>query len=660
MSRGTGTLEADSGELARAVGFVRSGNFDAAISIYIEEVARTELPAPGLCLQLARCYAQKGDPAEVFRWASAVVDGNGDYVSWQAAAQLISSALDVGLPGIRREARIAVLGSSTTAHFVPLLRLAAARYGIALEIHEAAYGQYQQELLDPNSHSCQFEPALILLAVDSSALRLPAYSHQPDKTVDQELSRWTQLWRQATQLTGARVVQFNFPVPPEEPLGHLSVKLRGARSSMIGELNRELGTAAGSDVTLVDCERLSATVGRQRWFDPRYWMLAKEAVAPEVLPVLARHTAGVIAGVMGMNRKCLVLDLDNTLWGGIIGEDGMEGIRLGQGGDGEAFVAFQEYLLSLKNKGVILVVCSKNNEQDARQPFVEHPEMRLKLDDIAMFVANWQNKSDNLRTISRDLNIGLDSLVFVDDNPAERQAVRALMPEVDVIALPADPAYYVRVLSEYPLLETNTLTREDAQKTEQYRARAQSIQIQNSTESLESFYEDLRMEAIVAPFDEFHVPRIVQLIGKTNQFNLTGRRHSAAEVRVFMNDSSVAAFYVRLRDRFADHGLVSVMIARRDDTALNIDTWLMSCRVIGRTVESLMLSHICRLARARECTQLRGVYVQSSKNELVKSIYPGFGFEKEGEDNGAMYYIYDVQKNGDIANEYIRVIDNAA
>lgn len=643
----------------RAVRLFRNGELDEAISLFRREAARTEPPDPGLCLQLARCYGQAGAAADAFRWATAVVDGGSDYASWQGAANLIPAGPGTDCPGIRRVASVSLLGSATTAHFAPLLKLAAARFGIALDVHEAVYGQYQQELLDSNSGTCQLDPDFILLAVDTTALTLPGFCDAPEEAVEAEAARWIALWRMAAGRTGARVLQFNFPVPPEEPMGHLSARLPGARSSMIGELNRRLGREAGNDVLLVDCERLAATVGKHRWFDPRYWYLAKEAVSPEALPVLARHTAAVIAGALGMSRKCLVLDLDNTLWGGVIGEDGVDGIRLGQGPDGEAFTAFQEYLLSLKQKGIILAVCSKNNEDDAMQPFREHPEMRLKLDDIAMFVANWQHKPDNLRAIAQSLDIGLESLVLVDDNPVEREAVRELAPEVEVVPLPDDPAYYIRALAAFPLLETSALTTEDARRTEQYRARAQSIRLRASSDSLESFYKDLCMKAVIAPFDDFHVPRIVQLIGKTNQFNLTARRHGLSEVRAFMADPEVVTCYLRLSDRFTDHGLVAVIIARRDDADLDIDTWLMSCRVIGRTVESAMLAHLCRRARELKCTRLRGTYIPTAKNRLVSETYSSFGFRPDGGEGGVTRWTYDLDAGGDISNEYIEVVENA-
>ena len=647
----------DTSTLEQADRLFREGQLKEALRIYEDLASNTELPAAELCVKMARCHLKLGDAEQAVHHATSVVDAGHDFPFWQSAAQLLESGFNERrLPGVSRTAKLALLSSSTTSHLVPLLRLAAARYGVDLDIHEAHYGQFRQELLDPESDTYAFDPDFILLAVDNSALRLPNHSTAPEDDIANELSTWTSLWKQAAAHSDARVIQFNFPVPAEEPMGHLAARLPGARSTMIRRLNLELGEAAGDDVLMVDCDRLASRIGKQQWFDPRYWHMAKEAVRPDAQPVLAKHTAAVLAAGMGLSRKCLVLDLDNTLWGGVIGEDGLSGIQLGQGATGEAFVAFQEYILRLKEKGVILAVCSKNNEPDAREPFEQHPEMRLDLEDVALFVANWEPKPDNLRRIAGTLNIGLDALTFVDDNPVEREAVRQFTPEVDVITLPEDPAYYVRALAEYPLFETSSFTTEDAKKTEQYRARAKSIELKQSAESLDDFYEDLQMQAVVAPFDEFHLPRIVQLLGKSNQFNLTTRRHDLPQVRAFMDDLDVVTFYLRLQDRFADHGLVSMMIAERDGDVLDVDTWLMSCRVIGRTVESLMLSQLCQRAHEMGCTVLRGTYIPTAKNGLVEDIYAEYGFEKVDESEGTTVWEYDLNAKDDITNDHINVV----
>lgn len=637
-------------------GFLKAGKVEQAVEAYLAAV--TEEPSASLYLKLARSYERLGKHEEASRWALAVVDAGDEFPAWQRALSIVQRcAKEARLPA-KRSAKVAVLGSYTTIQLIQLLELAARRLGIALTFYESPFGQYQQEILDPNSAMYAFGPDVILLAVHERELRLPDYSQAPNQDIDAEVARWSALWATAAERSKARVIQHNFALPSEAPMGHLGARLPGSRYMMTQALNARLGEEAGSKVSLVDCERLSALFGKQRWYDPRYWHMAKQAVALDALPLLARHTAAVLAASLGLSRKCLVLDLDNTMWGGVIAEDGLAGIKLGNGVDGEAFVAFQEYVLKLKNKGVTLAVCSKNNHADAILPFEQHPEMRVKLDDIALFVANWESKPDNLRRIAQELGIGLDSLVFVDDNPVECEAVRQFVPEIDVIPLPADPSYYVRSLANYLMFETGSFTPEDSQRTEQYRARAQVALLEKNAASIDDFYNSLQMKAIVAPFDEFQMPRVAQLIGKTNQFNLTTRRHGMSQLEAFVRDPSCVHLSLRLRDRFADHGLVGLLIAQRQQDVLDIDTWLMSCRVIGRTVEMTMLEHLCRRAEELGCTTLRGTYIATEKNAMAADAYPRCGFDLVTQQDGHGVWAYDIRAKGMITNPFIRTAES--
>jgi FkbH-like protein len=631
----------------------RSGRIEQAIERYLAAAQAAETPTAGICLRLAQCYERLGNPGSAWRWAMATTDGGDDFPAWHAAAAILARCA-AGAPRAARSSKLALLGSYTTTQFEPLLRLVARRCGIDLEIYSGAYGQYRQEILDPHSGLYRFDPDFVLLAVHEGDLALPELSASPAAEVEAELRRWTTLWDTVTSRSRARVVQFNFAQPSELPLGHLAARVPGSRYMMTHALNARLGEAARTAVLMVDCERLSSLFGKDRWFDPRYWHLSKHAVALEALPLLARHSAAVLAAATGLSRKCVVLDLDNTLWGGVIGEDGLDGIKLGHGVDGEAFVAFQKYLLRLKEKGVVLAVCSKNNEEEARLPFERHPEMRIKLDDLALFVANWKSKPDNIRTIARTLGLGLDALVLVDDNPAERAAVRQALPEVDVITLPADPTQYVRALSRYVLFETGAYTAEDGSRQEHYRQRQRAESLEAASASIEDFYRSLEMQAQVAPFNEVDLPRVIQLIAKTNQFNLTARRPGLAEVRDLMRDPGTVHFSLRLRDRFGDHGLVSLLIARLRGDDLDIDTWVMSCRVIGRTVETTMLEELCRRGPELGCRRLRGTYVRTEKNAPAADVFRRLGFELEREDAGSSVWIYDFSTRGPIRNEFIQ------
>lgn len=640
----------------------KSGDTRGAVMAYLEAVQSQERPEGDLCLRIARCHHVLGDADAALGWLMKLHDSSDSFIHWQsAAATLAKLSPDLAGSETRRAAKVALLSSYTTTQLAPMIALAARRWGIAMEIYEAPYGQYQQEIIDPDSGLYSLAPDFVIMALHAGAVSLPFFSAAPSDDVVSEVNRWRSLWDALSQRSTSRMIMHNFAVPFESPMGHLTSRLPGAREAMIRQVNDALGEAAGNAVSIVDCDRLSSLFGKARWFDDKYYHIAKQAVALDALPLLARHTAAVLAADLGLSRKCLVLDLDNTLWGGVIGEDGLSGIRLGAGPEGEAFVAFQDYILDLRNKGVILAVCSKNNEADAKEPFTRHPDMRIKLDDIAMFVANWRPKPDNLKHIAKTLNIGLDSLVFVDDNPAEREVVRQHLPDVEVITLPADPTGYRRALAESLWFESASFTSEDAGKTEQYKAKAEIAQLESSAASLEDFHRSLLMQATIAPFDELHLPRIVQLIGKTNQFNLTTPRHTMQVVGELMSNPDCVHFYLKLRDRFTDHGLVSLLIAQKRGEVLDIDTFLMSCRVIGRTVEAEMLAQLCRHAATIGCTKLRGTYIPTAKNGMVADLYPRFGFEEvtmgHSADEQATTWEYDLDASGPIANGFIEPLE---
>jgi FkbH-like protein len=603
-------------------------------------LAGAEAPPAQDCLARARELLREGDRRAAGEWLLRVVDDDSAFLPWQAGAQLLDR---VELDEPLRTARLAVLGTYTTTQLVPMIRLAARRFGIALETYEAGYDQVEQELLDPGTGLYAFAPDYVLIAAHDGAARL-------DESVETEAERWTGLWQLARERSGARVVQHSFAVTPESPLGNLATQVPGSRPAMLAALNARLAEAAGDDVLLVDCERLAALVGKRAWFDPRYWHLAKQAVSLAALPLLARQTAAVLAADLGLSRKCVVLDLDNTLWGGVIGEDGLEGISVGGDAEGEAFAAFQQYLLGLQRRGILLAVCSKNNPDDARQPFERHPEMLLGLDDFAAFRAGWEPKPDVVRELADELGLGVDSLLYVDDNPAEREALRLELPELDVLVLPEDPSGYVRALADYPLLEAVRVTDEDARRTEQYRGRAEARRAAAVATDLPSYWRSLEMHARIGELDELRLPRAAQLVGKTNQFNVTTRRHGAETVAAMAESPEWVCLWADLRDRFADHGVVALAFARQDGETLEIDTLLLSCRVIGRTLETALLAELSRLGIERGCTRLRGVVVETERNAPARDVFERHGFTPAGE--GA--WDYDLAR-GPIENEFIEV-----
>lgn len=628
-----------------------------AVAEALAGVAATPVPTLRACVDLAKAHRAAGDPVRAAQWALAATDagatGSGsDFAGWLGATRVWESVREA-LPPAARRVKVAVLGSYTTTQFAALLPLACARAGLDVEVHESGYGQYRAELLDPTSALHAFAPDVVVLAVHEGEVDLPASSADPEAAVEAELSRWTSLWDVARERFGARVVQHNVVVPPDVALGHLAGRTPGSRYAMLRRFDERLGELAGTaghGVAVVDCERLAGDVGKRTWTDPRYVHAAKQAVSLGCVPLLARHTAAVIGAQFGLSRKCLVLDLDGTLWGGVLGEVGPHGITVGHGATGEAFSAFQRYVLALKDKGVVLAVCSKNDEAHVREAFETNPDLLVRLEDLAVLRAGWQDKPTVVREIAATLGIGEDALVFVDDNPAEREAVRQLVPAVDVVALPAEPAGYVAALAAYPFFETDALTAEDAARTAQYRARALAAAQRESSGSLQDYLLSLDMRAQVAPLGPENVERVAQLLGKTNQFNLTTRRHSRADVEAFAADPDWSAQVVRVRDRFADHGVVGVLLARRrpapDGDVLDVDSWLLSCRVIGRTLEDEMAAVLVRTAQDLGCSRVRGTYVPSAKNSQVSGLYGRLGFAPVAEQDGTTTWELDVRSDG--------------
>ena len=398
-------------------------------------------------------------------------------------------------------------------------------------------------------------------------------------------------------------------------------------SRFITLVNLELADAATAGVTIYDLDERAAAVGRWQWNDDRFYYEAKLPCSPEHMVDYAYGLASLVLAQRGAVRKCLALDLDNTLWGGVIGDDGLAGICLGQGDPrGEAFVEFQRYVRDLRQRGVILAVCSKNEEAIAREAFEKHPEMVLRLDDFSCFIANWDDKATNLARIARDLNIGLDSVVFFDDNPAERSIVRRLRPEVAVPEVPDDPSQFIRVLDQARYFELIAISTEDLKRTESYRADSQREELAASLGDLDEFLRSLEMRARIEPVSPANLERSAQLINRSNQFNLTTRRYTSADLLEISQKAEWITRTVSLRDRFGDTGLISVLLARVEGQSLVLDTWLMSCRVLKRGVERLLLNNVVRVARERGLKLLVGEYLPTPKNGLVRDHYPTLGF----------------------------------
>jgi FkbH-like protein len=553
-----------------------------------------------------------------------------DYTSIDALLRQFRN-LRKSLPA-QAQKKVAVLGSFTTQPLIGFIELYLFAAGLDVQIYESDYGVMHQEILDPSSRLHAFRPDILFLATSRRSLgRSPNPQDDAVKIyqlVADEVAGWMSLWTSAHDSFGCQIIQNNFDPPPWRVLSNHEKRHPAGPARFISKVNDALQDSAPSYVTIHDIDHLAATAGRWAWGDDRFYYHAKLPCAPEFLAGYAHSVASIITAQSGQGKKCLVLDLDNTLWGGVIGDGGIEGIRLGQGdADGEAFHAFQHYCRDLARRGVILAVCSKNTESVAREAFEKHPEMVLRLDDIACFVANWDDKASNLRRIAAQLDIGLDSLVFIDDNPAERGLVRQALPEVSVPELSEDPAGYIQSIDKHSYFQTVAVAAEDFKRGEMYKSNALRQQAQVASGNIDNFLKSIDMRARVEPVNEVNLERVAQLIARSNQFNLTTRRHSAAAVMKMTQSPGSFTMAISLTDRFGDNGLISVILGRSDEGELLIDTWLMSCRVLKRGVELFARNYLVELAKQRGLKALRGEYIPTKKNVLVRDHYSGLGFD---------------------------------
>ena len=577
-----------------------------------------------------RHAAATDDPAATFRWLAGHGLGLDDLTRlakrWRACRAMHPDPVgDAAFTPFR----LGVVSNATTGLLTPCLEATALRYGIDLEPVTAAFGQTVAEALNPQSPINRARADAVLLALDHRGLPLADRPGEADDGGVAESLAQIRTMAEGFLQAGCKTVLLQTLAAPPEPLfGSLEPRVAGTLRQRIDHCNRLLiDEMAAMGGTLFDVAGLAATVGGERWHDPPLWNQARLAFSPDFLPLYADHLLRLIAAVLGKSRKCLVLDLDNTLWGGVIGDDGLEGIALAQGDPrGEAHLAVQRTALALRQRGVILAVCSKNEEETARLPFRNHPEMILKESHIACFVANWGDKAGNLEMIARHLDIGVDALVLLDDNPAERAQVRGALPQVAVPELPADPALFVRTLLAAGCFEAVSFTADDRLRADQYQANAGRALLRERSRDLDGFLRSLEMVVTFAPFDAVGRARITQLINKTNQFNLTTRRHTEARVAAMERDPALFTLQVRLRDRFGDNGMISVVICQRRDDCWQIDSWLMSCRVLNRRVEEAVFAHLIDNARQAGVRTLLGRHIPTARNGLVADHYARLGF----------------------------------
>tara|TARA_B100000315_G_scaffold8378_1_gene8328 strand:- start:3103 stop:4902 length:1800 start_codon:yes stop_codon:yes gene_type:complete len=529
--------------------------------------------------------------------------------------------------------RVAILGGSTTAEIKNILELFLLKEGIKPSFYESEYNRYYEDVMFENTTLQMFRPEIIYIhtsnvnIVNSSELTDSAEEIQAK--IYNEFSRYTSLWGKAAELYKCPIIQNNFELPATRTLGNLEFSDIHGKINYILRLNLEFAkyAQANNNFYINDIHYLSSWIGLEKWHNNTFWYSYKYALDYESIPILTHNIAKIISAIFGKTKKCLVLDLDNTLWGGEIGEDGIRGIQVGsETPTAEAFKVFQEYLKTLKNRGVLLTVCSKNQMENAIEG-ISHPDNVLKTEDFVAFYANWKPKYQNIVEIAKELNIGLDSLVFVDDDAVERELVKTQLPMVITPDIGNDVTRYVCNIEKNLFFEPILLSEDDIRRSQYYEENSKRDFHALTFQSYDEFLISLKMEAEIKAFSSIYLERITQLTNKTNQFNLTTKRFTVAEMEAVLQDQKYITLYGRLRDKFGDNGIVSALIGMIQDDDVHIDVWLMSCRVIKRGLEYAMFDELVKACLRKSITTIKGYYIKTAKNVMVATHYREMGFQ---------------------------------
>ena len=528
--------------------------------------------------------------------------------------------------------KIAVLGDTATQLLTTAVKGEAVARGLALDIYEAEYNQIERQLLDPTSDLYQFDASIVIIF--QSTHKLCEYhsllaADKQELVAEERLAFLTSICENSA-FADKKIIYFNYPEIEDTVFGSYANKVEASFSFQVRKLNYELMLLSKQYPNLFICDiaGLQNLFGRQFMFSPNVYMSTEMVLSVNALPYVASRVVDIIGAIRGQFKKCLILDLDNTVWGGVIGDDGLEGIELGHGlGIGKAFTEFQMWVKKLKQRGIIICVASKNNEETAKEPFEKHPDMVLTLDDIAVFMANWETKVDNIRAIQGILNIAFDSMVFLDDNPFERNMVRENIPGITVPELPEDPGKYLEYLYSLNLFETASYSQADKDRTKQYQVEAKRVSLAKTFTNEADFLKSLDMVSTVSGFSKFNTPRVAQLSQRSNQFNLRTIRYTEADIASMAENPDVIDLSFTLEDKFGDNGLIAVVIMKKqDDETLFVDTWFMSCRVLKRGMENFTLNMMVECAKKRGYKRIIGEYLPTPKNKMVEQHYPNLGF----------------------------------
>lgn len=531
--------------------------------------------------------------------------------------------------------KIALLGDTATQFLKQAIQGLGFDEGFNLELWEADFNQIERQVFDPSSELYEFNPDIVVIFQSSHKLLGKYNKIKPEQHLQfasNELESISNIYSNLSSNLNAKVIYYNYTEIDDSVFGNYANKAASSFLFQMRKLNYELMVLASEtpNLYLCDLSSIQNLVGKSNFFQTSIYINTEMVLSIEVLPKVAAKTLDLIKTINGKFKKCVILDLDNTTWGGIIGDDGLENIQVGSLGIGKAFSEFQYWIKKLKNRGIIVAVCSKNTESVAKEPFEKHPDMVLHLEDISVFIANWENKADNIRQIQSILNIGFDSMVFLDDNPFERNIVRENIPEICVPELPEDPADYLEYLYPLNLFETVSFSNEDTERTKLYQIEAQRATVQQKFTNEDDFLQSLNMLSLVESFNKFNTPRVAQLSQRSNQFNLRTIRYTDADIENLLTSKDYFTFAFTLEDKFGDNGLICVIILKhKNDSTLFIDTWFMSCRVLKRGMENFVLNTISNFAKDKGYTYLEGEYIPTAKNEMVKDHYLNLGFEQD-------------------------------
>ena len=557
----------------------------------------------------------------------------------------ITKHMPADLPAIK----VALTGDTATQFLATAIRGTGAERGYQIDLFEAEYNQVERQFLDPSSELYQTDADFIVLFQSTHKLgeKHSLLSPSLQESLAEERLAFVASVCENPMLASKKIICLNYPEIEDTVFGSYATKVTSSFTYQVRKLNMGLMDLSQRYANLFICDiaGLQNKLGRDMMFAPNVYVSTEMVLSIDALPYVASRVMDIICAIKGQFKKCLILDLDNTVWGGVIGDDGLEGIQLGHGlGIGKAFTEFQMWVKKLKQRGVIICVASKNNEETAKEPFEKHPDMVLKLEDIAVFQANWETKVDNIRTIQRILNIGFDSMVFLDDNPFERNIVRENIPGITVPELPQDPGEYLEYLYSLNLFETASYSQADKDRTKQYQVEAQRVSLQKTFSNEADFLKSLDMTSVVSGFNKFNTPRVAQLSQRSNQFNLRTVRYTEADIEALGQDPDVIDLSFTLEDKFGDNGLIAVIIMKKqDEETLFIDTWFMSCRVLKRGMEDFTLNTMIEAAREKGYKRIVGEYLPTPKNKMVENHYPSLGFQKL-EGTPTAQYVLDVEQ----------------